>query len=1474
MPDAAAIVVPSASIDAATPLLLLPMRIETRFVDASGVSSLLVRIYPDTMSVDAHDPQLTAGEFADGCAFWEVAWNTGASQSDAPVKAAWAGLVRTYRSPRAAWIARQTTPSNLSARPAAPIANGAAQVPAPVFPTPAMRASGWDRAATAALLPDAWTVVVQAGSATSTHRGTKIVPDLAVSLDPGAAGAFPAGSTVDAGMQWMTDFDVAVTAGMALRIPLDAPTRQSGYDALYVYGFRSEPDSSGALASLFDAHHYTDGLAIVPQGTPTNNTPDAPSGWNIDDADATYAIEIGSVPAAGPQSDAARLSSALGFAAPASTFDRVANGASDGVRNGADMVIALWPATLGYFLQQMMSPVFSSAQIAAARLWAIENIVPRGPLPAIRTGKTPYGVLPATSLRFYAAPAALGAGSPEPAFVAFLQKLLPAWTSSVTAAPRIRSGDPDSDLMNVLGLEASSTTYDGRDLLGQTFLLNWQTFSGVEATARHTWFQTLTSLARQAVTTYGSASWNPFLLSCAFNATQYEIRYPTVTTDPLSETETLAADASAGTTSMNYIAWLQSASYADVLAENYPNATKTPPTALLYKLLRQSILREYADIASQREITDGRLTPAAALEPELVHVSQAQPATTTTDILARPMPDSPTLTWGAFLSQVAATPGSPYARLGEMRASFARLATLPTAELDRLFSETMDACSHRLDVWLTGVANAILQRTRAAKPAALHAGGYGFVENVRPAAPPPAVAGTELEQISRLDALRAPRLAAGAVLAPAQQPATDNGGFIYAPSYAQASAAAVLRAGYMSHLGTSSEAILSVDLSSHRVQRALWVLDGVRAGQSLSALLGYRFEELLDEQNLQPYVQPFRDRFPMTGAELTPTDPAAESVSASDVVDGLALRAAFDAKQFTVGANWGAEFPPPAAADQTKVVAAIAELDDTMDALSDLSLSESIFQVVRGNFPRAGGLLDAVSRGAYAPQPQVVETPRAAIDLTHRVMALFGDAIATAPPWSSVSKHPRAVVEPALDAWVSTLLPDPAAVRCTASYASSSGPASNVVSLLDLDLGPLDVLALSDAGGALQGSELEARIRYHAAVEPGVDSVAISFDVSGLPAGTIGFSDALYAARSIRRLIGGGRPLAPADLCETQVDPAAAGGAYVSQDIAGRLAAVLTSFDAAVTALRSAIDGLPSAPDAARTGLLACAAFGVSGAIPATSNGDDPSLSGLGAAVLAEMQQRRAQVPAVPTSVDDCTAAVKVLFGDSVVVLPRTALPNAAILTNAFGAQLVPAAFADAPSAWMQQLTHVRDGISRLDEALTMAELLTGTSRPSLQLAQLPVVANDRWLGLPLDPAAPAPAGGRVALAALTTSDLSTSKDFAGLVFDEWPERIPSANQSAALAFHFEEPKSRAPQALLLAVCPDARPTWDDQLLLATLQDTLQLAKIRTVDLDSLAGVGQILPAVYVPMNLQQDTIATRFRMTAAEVAEFHATNP
>ena len=75
------------------------------------------------------------------------------------------------------------------------------------------------------------------------------------------------------------------------------------------------------------------------------------------------------------------------------------------------MNTALWQATWGYFLQQMVgtgehseSPL-TDGDIAWARRHFIEYVRASGPLPALRIGKQPYGVMPATSLSAWKPPA-------------------------------------------------------------------------------------------------------------------------------------------------------------------------------------------------------------------------------------------------------------------------------------------------------------------------------------------------------------------------------------------------------------------------------------------------------------------------------------------------------------------------------------------------------------------------------------------------------------------------------------------------------------------------------------------------------------------------------------------------------------------------------------------------------------------------------------------------------------------------------------------------------------------------------------------------------------------------------------------------------------------------------------------------------------------------------------------------------------
>jgi hypothetical protein len=1466
----------AAGLSARSQLLLLPVHIQTRFVDPAtdgrkAAPELWLRIYPDQIAVDSHESELTNQEVTDGESYWNALWQAGkppAKPDD--LKAPWRILASRYGSPRAAWIARALTPTNLAQQPTAPTPSGTVPIPAPVFPAVTIRKSSWEKAATADALPDAWTVVLIAGGQSSLHRGGPIIPSLAVNLTPNS-GAFPAGSAVDAGLQWMVYFNAAVQAGMALKIPLSPEQRVAGFDQIFVYGLRSNDKNPGqTLASLLDAHHYTDGFALVPPGSATNNTPDAPSAYSRKDPDfeLSFATERSDALTSNPNCDGVAFASALGIAS--SYLDHVAAADNTGVLNGTDMLQVVWPSTMGYFLSQMMADVFSADVIEQARQYALSYVLPRGPVPAFRVGRTPYGVLPVTSLANYQSEINLPTRGTlnlvEPNLVNFVRKLWSTWLASSAGAPHmLRGGDPDQNLMAVLGMDASSMNFQGRPVLGNVFIWNLLNFLGVPVAFQGQLFQDYQLPGLTLLASYGYP-WNPRVLTLGFAENSFPVQFSTVQDGPLSETDPLKADADLGGGQKgNYINWLATTAVADLQAENYPGST---PTSLLYKILRQSLLLEYSNLAGMDEVRAGKLALAQLKETEIIGIQKNVTTLTPWQVLSRPSNPNPAMTWAEYLLTTNFPVASPFAQLNDLRASLARLATLPTAELDRLLTETLDSCSHRLDVWATAIATALSQRTRNRENSAVGLGCYGWVEDVRPESRRTPVHGGELQLVRQLDQARQQKGIPTANLPVPLQPVSDSGGYIYAPSQAQAAVAAVLRNGYMTHKATAEEGLLSIDLSSERVRKALSLISGVQQGQSLNALLGFLFEDALHEQSLDKYVQAFRDAYPLVGNKLTPSSVPTESVAAPNVVDGLALRTAWDGGQLAAGGNWGAGLPAPGA-DQNAVIAILRVIDDYADALGDLSIAEAVFQVIRGNFGRGGGLMDAISRGTRPATPDVVDTPRGGVDLSHRILMLLAGAPAGNPSWSGVPQHPRAAAEPWLDAWLSQLLPDPKTVRCEVRWSDAGGnPQSKIIALSDLRVGPLDVLALSDAAEVPQRSELENRILYAAALPATSTNIEIAFQSAALPAGSVLFPDLLYLAQTQRRFLGACRPIEPQDLTTPEENAAKAGGSIDVADLKARATAALTGLNTDIGKLQTAMAGLPGAPDPVRTALIQCSWYSVTGAMPNTTSGADATLGDQAQRVINTLQARYKKASAVDLTqaqLADFEGIFKTMFAGDFAVLPRLTPPDLATLQTAFSqSATLTGSDAQAPTRWFRQLAHVRPGVSRMDLAFSLAQAF-GTGPvypPALTLAQLPpVAAPDRWLALPLDPVHP-PQKGRVAFACVTSGDPTTQATYAGLMVDEWPERIPNAQAQTAVAFHFEETSARAPQALLLATCPDNRETWDDPLLQAVLKETLELTKIRTVDLGSMQNAGQILPALYFALNLQGATVSTHFAVS------------
>ena len=221
-----------------------------------------------------------------------------------------------------------------------------------------------------------------------------------------------------------------------------------------------------------------------------------------------------------------------------------------------------------------------------------------------------------------------------------------------------------------------------------------------------------------------------------------------------------------------------------------------------------------------------------------------------------------------------------------------------------------------------------------------------------------------------------------------------------------------------------AQGAFAIDLSSRRVRLAAQLLDGVRQGQPLGALLGYRFERSLHERQLDVYIERCRQLAPLRSADAPTPTAASEAIAANRVVDGLLLHQKwqdFVKHQATL-------FPAP---DSPFLVcaAALRELDEAIDALGDAVVAETVYQAVRGNTVRTASTLAAIAHGeAPPPELDVARTPRSGIGLTHRVLWLLAAPAATpaVAGWPAASKSPRAAAEPRLNAWAAGLLPPPA----------------------------------------------------------------------------------------------------------------------------------------------------------------------------------------------------------------------------------------------------------------------------------------------------------------------------------------------------------------------------------------------------------------------------------------------------------------
>ena len=1142
--------------DDGVPFLLLPLRIETKFGGAANAPELRVRIFPDDIAVALHEKTLTVAEAQAGKDYWTARALANALPDEQEranaQQGAWNVLAGRHGAYRASWIAKATTPTNWADTVTDPATLD--------FPPVETKPESWTEAPRSFVLPDRFVVTLFSGSQRLDRAGAIIPDDLGLGPDPlqteGFVNRDPATGRIvmDDDLKWLVDFDRAVAAGMALRIPLTPPWDTAPIEKLVVLGIRASAgadDGRQLLERLVESHRYSRGMGVVPQGAPTNNTDGAESAFTTSSTtiDETFALEQNPdalVATADPltQADGQRLAEALGLSLDAARG--LLNASRTDVAEGIAMNRALWAATMGSFLRDMIKPLVDDATIDSLQRFFTAFVLGRGLLPAVRVGSQPYGILATSALSLWQWSPDEVAGQNKfwTDLLAQFKTLDGVWRRLVGNVSYVgkQPGDPFAQLLTVIGLQASSVEYYSRKAVADDYLWNYIRLKGTpQAYATGIW-EELQGERTANLNLLGLNTAALFRLKqLTFWREHDQLTGPVVDGDPsvpLAEDKTIRPYDGVH----NYIDWLRSSSRADIEAGAFTGADgqpAPPPRALLYQLLRTAYLAElghagldfvkvraaavFADLPEEPPIANVGTNRSLALH-DVMNVDTAKIGVTSESGTVADY-----LLTHARAEVASADQPAEVIPLADMTAALGVLASLPTARLERAFAEHVDLCSYRLDAWVQGLFGRRLQRLRGNRQerGGTYLGAFGWVENLRPnSANRRPVGVEELPEALRADVT-------GTVVE-----YTNNGGYIHAPSLTQAVSAAVLRNAYLSHAEPSQAGVMSVNLSSSRVRTALSYLDGLRSGQELSALLGYQLERGLHEAHpgveLDEFISVLRERFPLISKKLTPVSDgeAAEVIEARNVVNG------YDLLDFVRGKSypWGLAGLPADPARAAAIQAEVDRLADAMDAIGDVLLAESVHQMVQGNYDRGKGVLQSLTEGESPPEIEIVQTPRSGQALTHRVALQF-DPGETAG-WD-VPLTTRAAANAPLNHWLATVLPAPDRIQWKATRGTG---APEFVRLDASGLEPIDVVLmcgekLGDLSGELerflvsQYRESRAipdamRTFFFEKTDPDLpDDQALVIDPGAAEADRVSLASLLPLLKALRRLVSRSRPL-------------------------------------------------------------------------------------------------------------------------------------------------------------------------------------------------------------------------------------------------------------------------------------------------------------------------------------------------------------
>lgn len=807
----------------------------------------------------------------------------------------------------------------------------------------------------------------------------------------------------------------------------------------------------------------------------------------------------------------------------------------------------------------------------------------------------------------------------------------------------------------------------------------------------------------------------------------------------------------------------------------------------------------------------------------------------------------------------------------------------PAPYLRRMVQEHLDCCTYRLDAWLNSYAALRLAEVRSAsqEPTGIQLGAWGYLENLQ-----------SEEQ--------------------AAQPE-----FIPAPSLRHATTAAVLRSGYQnSRSSGTGDNIFAVGLGSGRVKNAIFLLEGVRNGQDLSALLGYRLERAMQEfrsggvPTLAPFIQDLREKYRFEVIPVVATGqnsaPDTEEDQSQRVIDAVAL------------IDDGAEGWRDVVADsaESDLEPIIQDLADQLDSVKDLLAAEGVYQLVDGQVDRAKAALDAMTDGAQLTRPEIADQPRSSLPLTYRMGVLLQDR--PLPVTGGAPLSPRALTSPKLNRWLFDQLPDLSFIKVRVRWAvgtdENDSPVFEAMTLplRNLLIEPIDLVYMMHLQRENPDtSELRYRIER---VVRRQKSLPLTTRIQILEQDRTGFGADDYTLFAVEPLAAGlgqllmeTRSLRPEDFLTPNDETAeGAGSLWAPEFLRRQLRNVVLEMEEMETTLGNALNTAQALADSLtgnathplleqrlrsiREDTFFYAGLGwVKAVPPAIDRLDKLTLeqeirrcrnihndarkrmaqareqwSAGSPQLLSDLMRQPAPGQDAAGEVELLEAVTELLFGRFYRVYPDFRLPAPDILEQSLNdAELKASADDFAIERWLQTQAPLRPKMDFYYRSNMLTDLFGGTKeRAGFTLVQLPLQGGKSgpWVGQEYGKFVPH--GDTMAMALELQEDFAFGNGtFSGLLVDDWQELVPDPEANAGIALQYDQPDTEAPNVVLLSMTPRAGAAWDWPTLRHTVLDNMDVAKFRAVDPDLIKNsfLDQLLPAVMGPVETTTEDGALQY---------------